>query len=63
MATKLPLKCRCGAMRGTANDVAPEAGNRIVCLCDDCQTYAAYVGSLGGDGRIVDAYGAPTSSR
>lgn len=51
--TDVPLRCRCGRMQGTALAVAGEAGNRVVCYCDDCQAYARH---LGVDG-IVDPHG------
>lgn len=34
------LKCACGAVKGIAKDVDPKKGTRVICLCDDCQTYA-----------------------
>lgn len=49
----LHLKCHCGAVEGRAENLSPEAGNRIVCCCDDCQAFADY---LGRD-DILDEYG------
>ncbi len=49
----IPLKCKCGALRGLANDVSPTTGKRIICLCDDCQAYAYYLGRP----EILDANG------
>ncbi len=50
----LDYGCACGALRGTARGVAPAVGNRLVCMCDDCQAYAAY---LGRDDIVDDAGG------
>jgi len=49
----IPLRCRCGLVRGVATDVGPATGNRVICHCDDCQTFARF---LGGDG-VMDAAG------
>jgi hypothetical protein len=39
----LPLRCRCGHVRGVANEVAPNAGFRFVCYCRDCQAFARFL--------------------
>lgn len=39
----LPLRCRCGHLRGVANGVAPNAGLRFVCYCGDCQAFARFL--------------------
>jgi hypothetical protein len=39
----LPLRCRCGRMRGVASDVSPSAGFRFVCYCKDCQAFARFL--------------------
>lgn len=44
MATQVPLRCRCGHVRGVVTDVSPASGNRIVCYCDDCQAFARHLG-------------------
>jgi hypothetical protein len=54
MSTDLPLRCTCGAVRGVAREIAPHAVNRLVCYCDDCQTYAH---ALGRAEAILDAHG------
>ncbi len=36
----LPLRCRCGHVRGVAREVSPSAGFRFVCYCKDCQAFA-----------------------
>jgi len=39
----IPLRCRCGHVRGVANQVAPHAGFRFVCYCRDCQAFARFL--------------------
>jgi hypothetical protein len=39
----IPLRCRCGRVRGLAKDVAPGAGFRFVCYCRDCQAFARFL--------------------
>jgi hypothetical protein len=43
MTTDLPLRCRCGELRGVASDVSPAAGTHLVCTCIDCQAYAHFL--------------------
>jgi hypothetical protein len=50
----LPLRCRCGTVRGVARDVAPRNVNHCVCYCDDCQAFAHY---LGRADEMLDAHG------
>jgi len=40
----LQLRCRCGHVRGIANQVAPSAGFRFICYCQDCQAFARFLG-------------------
>ena len=40
----IPLRCRCGEVRGTALDVNGGVGNRVVCYCHDCQAFARHLG-------------------
>lgn len=42
MSDDLPLRCRCGAVRGVATE--PTKLNRVVCYCDDCQAFARFLG-------------------
>jgi hypothetical protein len=51
---ELPLRCRCGAIRGVARDVAPGKVNHCFCYCDDCQAFAHY---LGRADDVLDAHG------
>src|SRR4051812_24670077 len=48
------LECSCGGVTGTASNVSPRTGNRLICMCDDCQAYAHH---LGRADDILDAYG------
>ncbi len=54
MPTELLVRCSCGAVRGVARGVSGERGNRIVCHCDDCQSFAHF---LEGADQILDAHG------
>ncbi len=53
MAT-LSLKCRCGEVSGSATDITPSSGNRVVCCCSDCQAFACY---LGAESDTLDEFG------
>lgn len=39
----LPLRCRCGHVRGIAHEVAPKSGFRFVCYWQDCQAFARFL--------------------
>jgi hypothetical protein len=54
MPTDVPLRCACGALRGVARGLSPERGNRLVCYCDDCQSFAYF---LGRAEEILDIHG------
>jgi hypothetical protein len=43
MPSDLPLTCRCGHVRGVAHAVAPSAGFRFVCYCQDCQAFVRFL--------------------
>jgi hypothetical protein len=53
MAT-VSLRCGCGQVEGQALEVEPSSGTHVVCLCDDCQAYAHY---LGDAEKTLDANG------
>jgi hypothetical protein len=55
--TRVDLQCRCGTMRGVADDVRAEGGNRIVCYCDDCQAFARFLTLQGGPRDLLDPCG------
>lgn len=48
------LSCRCGAIKGVAHHVSSENGNRIICHCDDCQSFAKHIDK---DNKTLDEYG------
>ena len=50
----IDLKCTCGAVKGTAKNITPRSGNRVVCCCSDCQAFAEF---LGRSGQTLDACG------
>ncbi len=54
MATDLSIGCSCGALRGVLRGISGELGNRIVCYCDDCQSFAHF---LDGAAEILDSHG------
>jgi hypothetical protein len=39
----IPLRCRCGRVRGVAAEIAPHTGFRFVCYCRDCQAFARFL--------------------
>lgn len=39
----LPLRCSCGSLRGVARALSASRGNRVVCYCDDCQSFAYFL--------------------
>lgn len=47
------LACRCGNVRGLIRGITPKTCNHGVCLCDDCQLYAAFL----GDPELLDVNG------
>ena len=51
--TTLPLTCTCGAVRGTLDRAEAGQVNRVVCYCDDCQTFAAAIQRP----DVLDAHG------
>lgn len=51
--TDVTLSCSCGTISGVARHVSASTGTRIICHCDDCQTFANYLGS----GNILDKFG------
>lgn len=42
-AKDVQLRCKCGHVRGIAQEVAPYAGFRFVCYCEDCQAFARFL--------------------
>lgn len=54
MPVDLPIRCSCGALRGVASGVSGAVGNRVVCYCDDCQSFLHF---LGNATEVLDAHG------
>lgn len=52
--TDLPIRCKCGTFRGVLHRASSRSGNRGVCYCDDCQSFAHF---LGRPEEILDAHG------
>src|SRR5688572_22885083 len=49
----IPLKCNCGSIRGQV-EISRSMNKRIICLCNDCQAYAHYLGRVD---RMLDPNG------
>ena len=54
MTDQVSLSCSCGKIQGVAFQLAHSHAKRIACLCDDCQTFAHF---LGRAGEILDENG------
>jgi hypothetical protein len=50
----IPLRCRCGKVRGQLRDVSAAGRKHAVCYCDDCQIYASH---LDESGALLDERG------
>ena len=44
MSTDVELRCACGTVRGVVAEASARTCNRAVCYCDDCQTFARFLG-------------------
>lgn len=53
MAT-ISLKCQCGEVTGSASNVTPSSGIRVICCCSDCQAFAKHLNS---DAAVLDEFG------
>src|SRR5262245_39249766 len=53
MSHDVELGCRCGHVHGRVRGASPEAVNRAVCYCDDCQAFLHYLGRA----NMLDAHG------
>ena len=54
MVTDLSIRCSCGSLHGVVRNVSSDRGNRVICYCDDCQSFAHL---LGRADEILDVYG------
>ena len=43
MGTQIELRCRCGAVRGTVDDVERATVNHGTCYCTDCRAFALFL--------------------
>ena len=41
--SEMPLRCRCGHVRGVANTVSPSSGFRVLCYCKDCRAFVRFL--------------------
>lgn len=48
------LKCHCGEVKGSATDVSPKSGIRVICCCSDCQAFANH---LSCESQVLDEFG------
>ena len=53
MTQRIPLRCSCGKLKGSASDVDGGQGNHIVCYCDDCQAFQHFLGQANA---VLDAH-------
>lgn len=44
MSRDVEFQCGCGAVHGWVRGASPEATNRVVCYCNDCQAYLHHLG-------------------
>ncbi|MGH1542457.1 MAG: DUF6151 family protein [Arenicella sp.] len=51
---EIQLECSCGKVQGKTDNVVSSSGTRIVCCCDDCQSFAQY---LSQENSVLDQYG------
>lgn len=51
---EIKLSCDCNAIGGVAYVASPSSGNRVVCCCRDCQSFASM---LGKPQSVMDEYG------
>ncbi|HEX5418972.1 MAG TPA: DUF6151 family protein [Gammaproteobacteria bacterium] len=53
MSDTAKLGCRCGKVSGRVTEASPQAANRVVCYCDDCQAFLHRLGRA----DLLDAHG------
>ena len=57
MQADLPIRCACGAVAGVLRAVSSRRGNRLVCYCDDCQSFAHFPRRVRSRARCARRYG------
>ncbi len=58
MKVDVAIRCSCGALRGFDRGVSGRNIARVVCYCDDCQSFAHF---LGRADEVLDAHGGTDS--
>ena len=58
MPADLSVRCACGVLGGVVRGASRGRGNRVVCYCDDCQSFAHF---LAGADWILDGHGGTDS--
>jgi hypothetical protein len=53
MSKDAELQCQCGEVHGRVRSASPEAVNRMICYCDDCQAFLHHLGRA----DLLDAHG------
>ena len=53
----ISLQCACGNIQGSAKNIGPNSGIRIVCYCDSCQAFANYLSREYTSTSYLDNYG------
>jgi hypothetical protein len=53
MSDAAKFSCGCGKVSGHVTDASPQAVNRVVCYCDDCQAFLHHLGRA----DLLDAHG------
>jgi hypothetical protein len=51
---EIKLKCSCGKVKGQTQNINESSGTRLMCCCDDCQSFAQY---LKQESSVLDQYG------
>ena len=54
MPHDMQLRCTCGTLRGVVHGISASRGNRVVCYCGDCQSFAHF---LGRAGEVLEPHG------
>ena len=54
MTNTIIVACECGSLSAEAQLLKPESNTRIVCYCDDCQSYSRHLDS---SGKLLDSNG------
>ena len=61
MKVDVPIRCSCGALQGYARGISRKSGRRMACYCDDCQSFAHFLGRADEVLDALEDYSNPTS--